>query len=548
MIVGNDIWEITGNLEEVGIGDCDFVITDLISKRSKNLSEIDGRFRLHPAMGDTCYRLVIQEDIAQLWVNHAVRGRICLTGANVGFEQGSWFFVNINDDVPKNEEKSAIYCPKVGAEADVSGLQRYLTKIEKTDEELCLWCLPERENGAATWQAEGNVDTAVVKSLLVGGMKCDNSEQLLLRMPFEQIGQAHIRAVIVKQKLYVYINGKKFAAQSLPEWEAATEYLLGFGICGTEETTQEILQNLRVRSGNQVRTLDEIYMLDPCVLADNGKYYMYGTRYNHYLNVLESVDMRIWERRRPCFCVHWSECVGENGFWGDGNILWAPEVYHYRDAYYMFVTSADYTKPGKAKGIRGVGVLRAESPLGPFRVWSDGAVTPTGHRGIDGTLYIQDGVPYMIYSHEWDCEGCAKDNQTGKIAYIPLSEDLKRATGESTQWFTGNIYRENRMKQNALAEGPYVYEKEGRRFLLWTTVTEKYTALCSNFEKLGDEITTENVYEMFTDDGGHSMTYTDHSGNDIFVLHAPNMRGKEENRAVLFDVRIDKLNLALTRH
>ena len=48
----------------------------------------------------------------------------------------------------------------------------------------------------------------------------------------------------------------------------------------------------------------------------------------------------------------------------------------------MFATFAD-TRRGL-----GTAVLSADSPMGPFALWSDGYVTPKTDRCLDGTLYL----------------------------------------------------------------------------------------------------------------------------------------------------------------
>ena len=77
--------------------------------------------------------------------------------------------------------------------------------------------------------------------------------------------------------------------------------------------------------------LNEINLRDPFILADNGKYYLYGTGgsknfgENFGFSVFVSEDL-----------VHWSEpkTVFEKtpDFWGTKN-YWAPEVHKYHGKY-----------------------------------------------------------------------------------------------------------------------------------------------------------------------------------------------------------------------
>ena len=76
----------------------------------------------------------------------------------------------------------------------------------------------------------------------------------------------------------------------------------------------------------------------------------------------------------------------------------------------------------KADGVmRGTQILKAESPMGPFLVHSDGPVTPRDWSCLDSTLYVEDGVPYMVFCHEWSQPGV----DDGEMCVIPLTDDLK---------------------------------------------------------------------------------------------------------------------------
>ena len=71
----------------------------------------------------------------------------------------------------------------------------------------------------------------------------------------------------------------------------------------------------------------------------------------------------------------------------------------------MFVSFKNETE------CRGTQILKANSPFGPFELHSDGPVTPRDWECLDGTLWVEDGTPYMIFCHEWaqivDGEMCA---------------------------------------------------------------------------------------------------------------------------------------------
>ena len=112
----------------------------------------------------------------------------------------------------------------------------------------------------------------------------------------------------------------------------------------------------------------DINIRDPFVLVHDGAYYLYSTRGETCwgpadgFDVYVSRDLENWEGPQVCF-------HNDGTFWADRN-YWAPEVYHYDGTFYMF---ASFKNPDVK---RGTAILKAESPLGPFRPHSNGCVTP----------------------------------------------------------------------------------------------------------------------------------------------------------------------------
>ena len=131
---------------------------------------------------------------------------------------------------------------------------------------------------------------------------------------------------------------------------------------------------------------EDIRLRDPFILPYEGKYYLFGTA-GHGFNVWTSTDLTEFEGPFPAFRP-------AEGFWGTTD-FWAPEVHFYKGAFYMF---ASFIGEGYN---RGTAILRSEKPEGPYLPWSDGAVTPKEWMCLDGTLVIENGRPYMVFSHEW---------------------------------------------------------------------------------------------------------------------------------------------------
>ena len=142
-----------------------------------------------------------------------------------------------------------------------------------------------------------------------------------------------------------------------------------------------------------------------------------------------------------------------------------PKFCSWRGAYYLFV---GLTQP---KTPRGIWVFRAASPEGPFLPVANRPVTPPGMQTLDGSLWVEDGRPYLLFSQEWNQTG------EGRVLLAPLADDLSHLTGaprtlvKATD-FSGVNFSSLRRKEifERVADGPSFHrsEKSGKLFLLWS--------------------------------------------------------------------------------
>ena len=325
-----------------------------------------------------------------------------------------------------------------------------------------------------------------------------------------------------------------------------------FTITDIKVSTDNVVQNPA-----KLHKVENLQIRDPYILVDDGIYYMYGTRSFGKLDVFTSTDLGVWTELEPAFQggdEFWGNAAGTSEVEGKKAAYWAPEVFKYEGAYYMFAT---FTKDEEAMNQQAVVILKSDSPAGPFTVWSEdtrgykGAVTPADHSCIDGTLYIENGVPYMIYVHQHQCTNASCNDGMGSMAYVQLSADLKTTVGEYIECFdASDLDWISTITGHApsVTDGPEVYTApDGQKYLLWSTHWDgDYCQIASKFDTLSEsELFTAVVRKstkIFPDtsagtdvevDGGHGMIFTDLDGNDVLVLHGPNS-GKE--RALFFDV------------
>ena len=279
--------------------------------------------------------------------------------------------------------------------------------------------------------------------------------------------------------------------------------------------------------------LENIRIRDPFILPDNGKYYLYGTTRmpedgfaegNFGFDVYVSSDLS--EFSGPIAVFDQAE-----SFFGVSD-YWAPEVYRIGNSYYMLASF----KGGE--GLHGVGILKAESPLGPFIPHSEMPITPKDWAAIDGTLYYEGGKPYMIFVHEWS------QIIDGTMCYAELSSDLTHFVSKPETMFAASANPYGRPsvmrsgKEGYITDGPCMYKTElGDLLMLWSMKGERGYIECvykSDNGTLFGEFVPDTL--LYGDGGGHGMIFKTHEGKEKFVLHTPNTRGLE--RAKIFDLTL----------
>ncbi len=263
---------------------------------------------------------------------------------------------------------------------------------------------------------------------------------------------------------------------------------------------------------------EDIRIRDPFVLTDEKKkkYYMYGTTDidgGRSFSVYVSEDLENFE---PAFVVFDGE---KTGFWATTD-YWAAEVHFYRGKYYLFGSF-------RAENVcRGTQILVADNPKGPFAPISSAPQTPLGDACLDGTLWVENGVPYLVYCHEW------LQVYDGEICAVRLSEDLRERAGEPFRLFKASEnpfvtpFTERDGNECYVTDGPFLYKENGKVQMLWSSFIDgHYAVLRSCAESIRGK--WSHCAPLYTKDGGHSMLFLDLQGRKRLALHAPNAADKE---------------------
>ena len=272
---------------------------------------------------------------------------------------------------------------------------------------------------------------------------------------------------------------------------------------------------------------EDIRIRDPYVLVDqeNKQYYLYGTtgltegyKTVNYFVTYKSTDLENFSDPIVVF-------KGDN-FWSDSD-YWAPEVVFYNGKYYMLASFKSATRS------RGTQILVSDSPEGPFKPLSEYPVTPEGWECLDGTLYFEDGKPYMVFCREWT------QVRDGEMYAMELSPDLTHAVGEPIFLFSASQnkyvqpFKDGAGNDCYVTDGPCLYRENGKLVMLWSSTRESVYCVLKAY---ADSITGEWKHEdrpIFSVGGGHCMVFNAFDGRKMLSLHYPNESPKE--RAVFLD-------------
>lgn len=272
----------------------------------------------------------------------------------------------------------------------------------------------------------------------------------------------------------------------------------------------------------------DIRIRDPFILIDDGKYYMYGTtdfgdgiaaqpKYSAYV----SSDLESFEGP---FCIFDGEAIG---FWATKD-YWAAEVWKHNGKYYLFGSFKSETHTRASQ------ILESDNPLGPFKPISDKPTTPEEWECLDGTFFVENGKPYMVFCHEW--VQCVD----GEMCAVELSEDLSSTVGEPVLLFRAGDnpavsgFNSRRYGENCkITDGPFLFKRNGKLNMIWSSHSNgKYAVLEAEADSLFSE--WHHKPGRFEFDGGHAMIFKALDGKEYISLHKPNKVGEERATFIEF--------------
>lgn len=288
---------------------------------------------------------------------------------------------------------------------------------------------------------------------------------------------------------------------------------------------------------------------DPFILADEKTqtYYLYtsvtsGAIPEDQSGVVAytSKNLKSWKGPQVVFKVP------EDGWANPSEGAWAPEVHLYKGKYYLFVTLhnsdkiiAEPPESWRTTHMRGTQIFVSDSPEGPFKAITDRPTTPKDMMTLDGTLYVEDGKPWIVYCHEWI------QVINGTIEAMRLKEDLSGTIGEpillfrasDAPWITPWDAQPGDEPREFVSDGAFLYRtKAGKLLMLWSSWQEngKYaqTVAYSLSGRLKGPWRQDEP--LLTNDSGHGMIFETFDGKLMLVVHQPTM--SPESRARLHEI------------
>ena len=268
--------------------------------------------------------------------------------------------------------------------------------------------------------------------------------------------------------------------------------------------------------------LSEINIRDPFILPFDGMYYMYSyaitSDNKNGFQYYTSTDLENWTEPEICF-------LQNDDFWSDRE-YWAPEVHKYNGKFYLFATFHSENR------VRTVQILKADKPCGPFEVWSN-PITPDDQMCLDGTLYVENGTPYMVYCHEWvQCTD-------GEMYLAELTNDLKNAKGKPSLLFKASKsgWAEklgNEADSGIITDGPFIHKTSyGHLVMTWSSFKNDIYAVGVAVSQTGSIKGPWKHYSepLLHNNSGHGMMFKSFDGEMIFAVHGPNYPPGEERAA-----------------
>lgn len=302
---------------------------------------------------------------------------------------------------------------------------------------------------------------------------------------------------------------------------------------------------LRMSGPRPVRnvSIDSMGMSDPFILADpvTKIYYMTGTGGSMW----KSADLKTWQGAYNIVQTDTASWMGPRPQ------IWAAELHLYKGRYYYFGTFTNNAIiiediPGRYKIPRRAShILVSDTPDGPYKPMKNNIYTPEKQATLDGTFWVDNGVPYLVYCHEW------LQSVEGTMDAVQLSPDLSEPVGVPFTLFKASdgpwsremlaikeiTYGLNLPGQ--VTDGPFLFRtKTGKLGILWSSWGDQRYAQGVAYSASGT-IRGPWIHEplpLNPVNSGHGMMFRTFEGTLVMCLHTESLVGRGGRKPILLEV------------
>lgn len=249
-----------------------------------------------------------------------------------------------------------------------------------------------------------------------------------------------------------------------------------------------------------------IFLADPTIFADKGKFYLYGTGSNKGFPVYTSDNLATWapvKGTTDTLALRRGDAFGAGGFW-------APQVIARNGRYYMAYTADEH-----------IAIARATSPAGPFKQDTLFALSGTGKQ-IDPFLFFDDDGKVYLYH--------VRLQNGNRIFVVEMKPDLSDIIpGTEKECISGTAGWENTAGSDwPVTEGPTVLKYENNYYLIYSANDFRNKDYAVGYATAPSPAGPWTKYEgnpiisrhtIGYNGSGHGDVFTDRKQQMYYVLH-----------------------------
>ena len=285
-------------------------------------------------------------------------------------------------------------------------------------------------------------------------------------------------------------------------------------------------------------SVSNVSLSDPFIYAEksDNTYYMYGSGGGGQVRCRASKDLKNWTEPFVVYqfpADHWA---------GPKAPCWAAEVHKYKGKYYLFTTSDDGKPIGKNilgnnYPHRASQIYVADSPRGPFKDFTNNKPhTPAEWPCLDGTFWIEGGVPYLVFCHEWTqvMNGTVEAVRLPKDLGVPKDPPFTLFKGSDAPYITES---QPDPKKSYVTDGCFLFKtQKGKLGMIWSSWKGKDYVLMAAYSQSGKlkGPWVQDKELLFQDNGGHGMIFRTFDGKLMLSFHITDPKDERPHRKPVF--------------